>query len=91
MASRCTQCDRSFRSTRDLFAHCRDKDDHPFCKDCDRLFSTFQGLTHVRELCLQRRKLTHLFTSALAKLSGASRIEASASCSRFLLLRTLMK
>jgi len=69
----CNQCDRSFRSTQALFAHCRDKDDHPFCEDCDRLFSTFQGLNQVRELCLQRRKLTRLFTSALAILCGASR------------------
>ncbi|KAG1899917.1 uncharacterized protein F5891DRAFT_333762 [Suillus fuscotomentosus] len=40
----CDQCDRSFRSTQALFAHCRDRVDHPFCEDCDRLFYTFTGL-----------------------------------------------
>lgn len=45
----CTQCDRSFHSTQALFAHCCDRDDHPFCEDCDRLFSTFHGLDQVRD------------------------------------------
>ena len=61
------QCSRPFRSTY------WDKDDHPCCEGCDRSFPTFQGLTQVRELCLQRLKLTRLFTSALAKLCGVSR------------------
>ncbi|KAG0692341.1 hypothetical protein DFH29DRAFT_970185 [Suillus ampliporus] len=62
--ARCTQCDRSFRSTQALFAHCRDKVDHPFCENCDRLFLTFNRLdkvcdTHVA-VYLQRRELTPL-------------------------------
>lgn len=51
----CNQCDRSFRSTQALFAHCRDKDDHPFCEDCDRLFSTFTGLDqHMQNSAVHR-------------------------------------
>ncbi|KAG0694094.1 hypothetical protein DFH29DRAFT_985352 [Suillus ampliporus] len=62
--ARCTQCDRSFRSTQALFAHCRDKVDHPFCENCDRLFLTFNRLYKVRDthvaVYLQRRELTPL-------------------------------
>lgn len=46
----CTQCDRSFHSTEALLIHCRDKYDHHFCEDCDKLFSTFQGLDQVRDI-----------------------------------------
>ncbi|KAG0706544.1 hypothetical protein DFH29DRAFT_988056 [Suillus ampliporus] len=66
---RCTQCDRSFRSTQALFAHCRDKVDHPFCENCDRLFLTFKRLDKVRDthvaVYLQRRELTPLLCQHL--------------------------
>ncbi|KAG1748897.1 uncharacterized protein EDB91DRAFT_1235465 [Suillus paluster] len=51
----CNQCDRSFRSAQALFAHCRDKDDHPFCEDCDRLFLTSNGLDqHLQNAAVHR-------------------------------------
>jgi hypothetical protein len=70
----CNQCDRSFRSTQALFAHCRDKDDHPFCEDCDRLFSTFQGLDQVLLVVLYHLKGSdsRVFYLAHAKCCGTS-------------------
>ncbi|OJA21526.1 hypothetical protein AZE42_01803 [Rhizopogon vesiculosus] len=72
----CTRCDRSFPSTRALFAHCRDKNDHPFCEDCGRSFWTFQELAQVCDTDIvfyyRRRQLKYLSRQHLHNVAGYS-------------------
>ena len=44
----CFSCDTFFRTDQALHAHCRDKTDHAYCVECQRLFKTFDGLDQVR-------------------------------------------
>jgi hypothetical protein len=43
----CLTCDRFFRTEGALHAHCRDRSDHAYCIECQRLFSTFTSLNQV--------------------------------------------
>jgi len=38
MSYTCSDCNREFNGVSALHAHCRDKDDHAYCVDCERLF-----------------------------------------------------
>ncbi|KAG8995777.1 hypothetical protein FRB93_001059 [Tulasnella sp. JGI-2019a] len=46
----CSNCDnRWFKDNAAWFQHCRDREDHQFCEQCDRLFKTESGLVqHTR-------------------------------------------
>lgn len=52
----CTDCGRSFNSEAALHAHCRDKEDHPYCDDCERLFVSFAALNQVRYIIALTRR-----------------------------------
>lgn len=43
----CSRCYREFSSESALYAHCRDKNDHPYCEDCRKLFGSFDALDNV--------------------------------------------
>lgn len=40
----CSECYRNFHSTAALNAHCRDRADHAYCEDCQRVFVHFNAL-----------------------------------------------
>ena len=43
----CPQCTRFFYHHDILHCHCRDEPDHPYCSECERLFTTFHALNQV--------------------------------------------
>ena len=44
----CDFCGVSFRTDNALHQHCRDRADHPYCEECERVFKSFNGLSQVR-------------------------------------------
>lgn len=43
----CTDCNREFPTPQALHAHCRDRSDHAYCEDCERLFVHSHALQQV--------------------------------------------
>ncbi|RDB28168.1 hypothetical protein Hypma_001532 [Hypsizygus marmoreus] len=46
--AQCSDCNKVFRTSQALHAHCRDRADHAYCEECERLFVHSEALSEHR-------------------------------------------